>query len=201
MSSSTLSSQTSSTSSSSRPRSSWLQVICLTVIVYIFIFSTACCQAVPIWKSTSPHQLRSMSANKIDDDIATAAGGGIPSLPAGDGEFDSPESILERCIQASADGDIEENIFVKTLCTLALIHTRHTNDQTNHQGYVKRGASSDRSAFGAFGRFVTRLRLHADEVADYQEKLNRLQALGILDPDYNLISVPSETASLMKQQG
>ncbi|XP_003729817.2 uncharacterized protein LOC100893023 [Strongylocentrotus purpuratus] len=200
MSSSSSSSSSPSSSPSSRPRSSWLQVVLFTLLVYILIFSTACCQAVPVWK-TSPQQLKSMSTSKLDDDAVSVGGGaGIPSLPIGEGEFDSPDSILERCLQAT-DGELEENLFVKTLCTLALMHTRHANGKTNHQGYVKRGVSSDRSSFSAFNRFVSRLRLHANEVADYQEKLNRMQALGVLDSDYNVISVPSETASLMRQLG
>eukprot|EP00057_Strongylocentrotus_purpuratus_P018698 XP_011673172.1 PREDICTED: uncharacterized protein LOC105442603 [Strongylocentrotus purpuratus] len=116
-SSSSSSSPSSSSSSASRPRSSWLQVVLFTLLVYILIFSTACCQAAPAKRRA-----------KMD--------------------------VLSKL--------------------------RHAN---------------------SFSIFISGLRQQAHEYAEYKKELNRLRDLGVLDSDYNVISVPPETAKLMEKLG
>lgn len=48
---------------------------------------------------------------------------------------------------------------------------------------------------------LSRLIQQAIGFADYQKELKQLQALGVLDSDYNVITVPPETASLMRKLG
>ena len=106
--------------SSLRPRStSWLQLVLLSVIVYVLMFSTVCCHAVPApWK---PH--RGGNNNVLRAEPADIASG----LDAG--EYDDPDSILERCIA----GDLEESsTFIKTLCSLVMVRSWDEERTRNH---------------------------------------------------------------------
>ncbi|XP_071509633.1 uncharacterized protein [Diadema antillarum] len=189
-----LTSSSSTSSLSTRTRSSWFQAMLLTLTVYVLFFSAVCCHAVPVWQSSSRQPLADDQAEVA---AAVAATDDVLSR-TNSADFGSADLILRLC---SAGRHAESSVFVRTLCNLAMVDARDAERTRNHEGFVKRGVSPDRSSFGAFNQLVHRLVAHANEVAEYQRELNRFKQLGLVDNDYNVIVVPHDLKERMKTIG